>query len=164
MKQIFLYVLLVLFTTVFASRCAPKFTLKFNDIDSAVRIVNSDHNCNCDYGDKSVSLYTSNNGKRNLYYWQAVYLKSVDGINFLSQARKTREHLIKLAPELGGYRRFYVEFRLNQTTATDTAFKWKNIGTAFFIKDKCNGYKAGANAKELIKQSHNKKFEAALCK
>jgi hypothetical protein len=165
MKKIGLLGVLVFAIIIYSSSCVvPTFSVRYNDLDSVVRIVNPDHNCGCDYKDKSSKFYYSNNGKRNLYYWKTVYIKNPSEANLFQKAQKTRSELIKLVPELNNYRRFYIEFQEPTVNKIDTVFRFNIVGVAYFLSGRCNGYKPAITAKELIKKSHNKKYEASLCK
>jgi hypothetical protein len=145
------------------SACSTgKFTAKINDMDSVIRIVNPDHNCGCDYGDKTMSYPLPKSDNANLYFWQAVYVKN-DEPEPLGQSKKIKAELVKLMPQLNRYRRIYLEYRKPGVNPSDTSLKYAVIGSAFFIKDKCEGFVKNIDAKQLIKKSHNKKFENSLC-
>jgi hypothetical protein len=139
-----------------------KFTAKLNEIDSMIRKVNPDHNCGCDYGDRTISYPNPKNDNANLYFWQAVYIKK-DETDLSGQSRKIKDELVKLLPELSKYRRLYLEYRKPGLNPSDTSLKYTVIGSAFFIKDKCNGFVKDISAKQLIKKSHKKKYENDLC-
>jgi putative hemolysin len=165
MNKIVVFAVSVATMILVCSSCmAPKLSIPINDVDSVIRIVNPDHNCGCDYKGKTLKLPQPNKGKRNVYYWQTVYIKNYAGADLLQQAQKTKSELVRLIPELNYYRRIYLEFREPQVNNIDTIFRSDNIGVAYFLKDKCHGYKAATTAKQLIKKSHNKRFEASLCK
>jgi len=139
-----------------------KFSARLNDIDSVIRIASPAHNCGCDYGERTMSYPEPKSDNANLYFWQAVYITK-DEPDLTGQSKKIKAELVKLMPQLNKYRRLYLEYRKPGVNPSDTAVKYTVIGSAFFIKDKCDGFLKDINAKQLIKKSHNKKFENDLC-
>ena len=160
---------LLIFSTSFVVilACAPgcstaKFTAKINDIDSVIRIASPDHNCGCNYGERTMSYPEPKSDNANLYFWQAVYVTK-DEPDLTGQSKKVKAELVKFLPQLAKYRRVYLEYRKPGVNPSDTSIKYTVIGSAFFIKDKCEGFVENIDAKLLIKKSHNKKYENTLC-
>jgi hypothetical protein len=110
-----------------------------------------------------MNLLNTKDGKLNTYFWKAVLIRNQNDFDPIQKANKTKAELIKLMPELANYKRIYLEFNEMQFGKTDTATGYKIFGTSYLIKNKCNGFVRGISAKELIKKSHHKKFETALC-
>jgi hypothetical protein len=162
MTKFILSVFLAVAILVATYSCNVKaYTYKVSQVDSVLKIVNRDHSCGCNE-DKDVKIRSTNKGKGKRYYYQAVVLK--DTIAIQETAEKTRAQLIKLMPELNFYKWIYLEIWRNTSTDRDTVLKAGRLGTAYYIKNRCTGYRPNKSAKDLIKKIYDKKFEASLCK
>jgi hypothetical protein len=140
-------------------------TVKQFAIDSAVRRVVPEHNCGCDDNGKLIKLLKVKEGViNNTYYWQIVYLKKESSTDYTAQAIKIKKELINLVPTIKNYKRVLIEFRMNTTQETDTAFSSTNIGTAYFIANACNGFAAGKTHEELLKATKTKNKINSFCK
>ncbi len=140
-------------------------TVKQFAIDSVVRRVVPEHNCGCEDNGKTVKLLNvKNGGGNNNYYWQIVYLKKESKTDYAAQAIKIKKELTNLVPTINNYRRVFIEFRLNTTRETDTAFSSVNIGTAYFISNSCNGFITGKTHEELMKATKPKNKITSFCK
>ncbi len=165
LKNLFITGVTILCLLFFYSCGSLTVTVKQFDIDSAVRRVVPEHNCGCDDNGKSVKLLKVKDGViNNTYYWQIVYVKKESSTDYGAQAVKIKKELIRLVPTIKNYKRVFIEFRMNTTQETDTAFSSTNIGTAYFITNSCNGFAAGKTHEELLKDTKTKNKISSFCK
>jgi hypothetical protein len=147
--------------------CSPAMhtaTVKLNDLDSVIRIVNPNHNCGCNWGDKKYKLYTGGTFSKYNYFWQANYVKHIDSIDILNDSKKIKDQILKLEPTFNEYNRFFLEYRITDNTNIDTTIKYKVIGTWISYKNGCSGFVKDISAKKLEKKSALNSFKEKLCK
>ncbi|MEI7737081.1 MAG: hypothetical protein WCI49_16545 [Ferruginibacter sp.] len=165
MKNLFITAVTIICLPFFYSCGSLTVTVKQFDIDSAVRRVVPEHNCSCVDNGKSVKLFKVKDGYvNNMYYWQIVYVKKESSTDYQEQAIKIKKELISLVPTMKNYKRVFIEFRVNTTEKTDTAFSSTNIGTAYFIANSCNGFATGKTHQELLKATKTKNKINSFCK
>ncbi len=158
--------LLVLFMIIHVS-CSPAkhtATVKLNDIDSAIRTINPNHNCGCNWGDRTFKLYTGGTFSKYNYFWSTNYVKNIDSINILSDSKKIKEEIIKLDPNFNEYNRFFLEYRIFDNTNADTSIKYKVVGTWFSFKNSCSGFVKNIDGKKLVKKTALDSYKKQLCK
>ena len=160
------FLLFLLFIIIFIS-CSPAkhtATVKLNDIDSVIRIINFDHNCGCNWGDKTYKLNTGGSFSKNNYFWQSIYVKNIDSINILNESKKIKDEIVKLESTFNMYNSFFLEYRVIDITNVDTTIKHKVIGTWYSFKNGCSGFKKDISAEKLVKKTSLKSFKKSLCK
>ena len=162
-----IFVLLVLIFVVVQISCSPaKYTssVKLNDIDSVIRLVNPNHNCGCNWGDKTFKIYTGGSFAKNSYFYNSVYLKNIDSFNILNESKKIKDQLLKLDAAFNEYHRFFLEYRIPDNTNADTSIKHKVVGTWFSFKNSCSGFVKDIDAKKLSKKTALNSYKEKLCK
>ncbi len=165
MAKNFICILSILCAMIYSSCSTSKnaTAIKLNDIDSVIRIVNPDHNCGCNWGDKTFTPKTGGSFGQNNYFWQSVFVKSFDSINIFNQSNQIREQLVKLNPGFITYNRFFLEYRL-LNPSKDTSAEYKIIGTWYKLKNSCVGFIHDIDAKELVKRTNLISNQKKLCK
>jgi hypothetical protein len=164
------HILLIYFTILaigLIHSCSPAMhtaTVKLNDLDSVIRMVNPNHNCGCNWGDKTYKLYTGGSFSKYNYFYDAVYLKSIDSFDILNDSKKIKDQILKLEPSFSEYNRFLLEYRIADNTNTDTTIKYKVVGTWLSYKNGCSGFVKDIDAKKLVKKSALNSFKETLCK
>jgi hypothetical protein len=147
--------------------CSPakhSATVKLNDLDSVIRMVNPNHNCGCNWGDKTIKLYTGGTFSKYDYFWQSNYVKNIDSIDILNDSKKIKDQILKLEPSFSEYNRFLLEYRIADNTNADTTIKYKVVGTWLSYKNGCSGFVKDMDAKKLVKKSAVNSFKEKLCK
>ncbi len=160
-------VLLLFLFVIFHVSCSPSkhtATVKLNDIDSVIRIVNVNHNCGCNWGDRTHKLYTGGSFSNNNYFWQSIYVKNIDSFDVSNGSRKIKEKILQLEPAFNEYNRFFLEYRILDNSNVDTSIKHKVIGTWFSFKNSCSGYIKDIDAKKLVKKTALNSYKSKLCK
>jgi hypothetical protein len=157
-------ILSFLFLTTSCSFPKHTATVKINDLDSVIRIVNPNHNCKCNWGDKSFKLYSGGSFSKYSYFWQASHIQNVDSFDILNESKKIKDQIIKLEPTFNEYNRILLEYRTADNTNADTTIKYKVVGTWISYKNGCSGFVKDMNAKKLVKKSGLNSFKEKLCK
>ena len=160
------FLLFCIYATIHSSCSSSKnySIVKLNDIDSVIRIVNPDHNCGCNWGDKTYKLNTGGSFSENNFLWQSIYVKNIDSTDILNDSKKIRDQLQKFEPAFGRYNRFFLEYRILDTTQVDTSKKHRVIGTWFDFKNSCSGFLKNITAEKLVKKTSLQSFKKSLCK
>ncbi len=161
------FISLLLIAAIIQTSCSTanySASVRLNDIDSVIRIVNPYHNCGCNWGDKKYKLYTGGTFSKYNYFWQANYVKNIDSINILNDSKNIKDQILKLEPAFNEYNRFFLEYRVADNTNPDSSIKYKVIGTWFSFKNTCSGFVKDINAKKLIQKSSVNSFKEKLCK
>ena len=166
MKRNDFLLLLLIFTLIFISCSSVKYTasVKLNDIDSVIRIINPTHNCGCNWGDKTYKIYTGKSFSKNNYFWQSNYVKSLDSVDILNDSKKIKDQILLLEPKLSQYNRFFLEYRIIDNSNADTSIKYKVIGTWYSFKNNCSGFVKDINAEKLVKKTALDSYNKKLCK
>jgi len=147
--------------------CSPaKYTssVKLNDIDSVIRIINPNHNCGCNWEDKTFKIYAAGSFAKNSYFYNSVYIKNIDSFDILKDSKKIKDQLVKLDPAFKDYSRFFLEYRIVDNTNADTSIKHKVVGTWFDFKNSCSGFVKDVDAKKLSKKTTLHSYKEKLCK
>lgn len=159
--------LLVIIFVVILSSCATSKNITFvklNDIDSVIRIVNPDHNCGCNWGNKTYKLNTGGSFSKNNFIWQSIYVKNIHSVDILIDSKKIQDELVKFEPAFSGYNRFFLEYRILDSKQVDTLKKYRVIGTWFNFKTTCSGFQKDISAEKLVKKTSLQSFRKSLCK
>ncbi len=138
----------------------------YNEVRNAVAAAYPDFMCDCKdtiNGGLKLNIYKKPNSYSS--FWYSVAIRDSNELNtVLPMSEKINKQLLTNIPALQNYFATFQQYSVFDSTATDTAQRYKIIGSSCFIRGKCYAYVPGMTGKQLSKKILKPKFVKSLCK